>query len=127
DNTVWNNTPPTWATTFGPNGNLQRVTSGLVIVDGITITITSNAAYSSSDQQEFQEASSGGFWPFYDSSQQSGWTSNVTFDDQGTLSATISSPGGNPQILGAMVTPMAQALGAQASVRFTAIPEHARI
>lgn len=127
DNTVWNNTPPTWNTTFGPNGSLQRLTTGLVIVDGITVSITSDASFSSSDQQQFRQASSGGFWPFYDSSEQSGWTSNVNFADNGTLQATVSSPAGNPQILGAIVTPIGHVLGAQAVVRFSAIPEAARV
>lgn len=127
DNTVWNNTPPTWNTTFGPNGDLQRLTTGLVIVDGVTITITSSASFSSSDQQQFQQASSSGFWPFYQSSQQSGWTSNVQFGEDGTMQATVTSPAGNPQVLGAIVTPIGHVLGAESFVRFTAIPEAAHV
>lgn len=127
DNTVWNNTAPTWDTTFGPNGNMPRMTTGMVVVDGIDITISSAASFSSSDQQSFQAAASGGFWPFFSANAASGWSSSVQFSDSGQLQARISSPVGNPQVLGVLVTDMAAALGISPAIHFTAIAENARV
>lgn len=112
DNTVWNNSAPSWDSTFGSSGNLQYVTSALVIVDGIDITITSSASFSSSDQASFKQASAEGIFPFFEATSSGGWSTSVDFGSGGTLSATMSSPAGNPQILGAVVTPIGVALGA---------------
>ncbi len=45
DNTVWRpGTHPTWDDAFGSNGNMLYATTGLVVVDGITVTMTANAS-----------------------------------------------------------------------------------
>lgn len=120
DNTVWNNTPPTWNGTFGPDGNLQRLCSALIVVEGIQTTITSAAQFSSSEQQQFQAAASGGVWPFFAVSGSSGWNSSVKFFDNGTVTVSSSLPAGNPQILGCIVTPISAVLANhQAAVQFS--------
>jgi hypothetical protein len=112
DNTVWKpGATTTWATTFGPDGVMQQVCGGLVIVDGVNVTITSGAQFSSSDQKVFQQQTSGGFWPFFMASGSSGWQSNATFSDSGNVTVSITSPLGNPQILGCIVTPVAGIVG----------------
>lgn len=106
DNTVWNHTHPTWADTFGPTGNMLRTTSSLVIVDGITISMTSNVGFSSSQQTAFQAAASGGIWPFFEASASGGWSHDVSFDTAGNVTVKSTCPAGNPNILGAIVTPI---------------------
>lgn len=105
DNTVWKaGDSISWDSTFGPNGNMQRCASALVIVDGITVTMTSNAALSTSEQATFRAAAGGGVFPFWEGTHSEGWNRNVSFDDQGNVTVTSTSPIGNPQILGVLVS-----------------------
>ena len=106
NNIVWNNTPPTWDNTFGPNGNMLRTASALVVVDGITITTMSNSSVSTQDQTTVKTAAEGGFWPFFEAEGSGGWTHNVNFDSQGIMTVDSTCPAGNPQILGVIVTPI---------------------
>ena len=109
NNLVWNNVPPTWDNAFGANGFLLRTCSALVLVDGIDVTITSATGLSNSDQQQFQAAASAGVWPFFTANAAGGWSNASNFDANGNLTLHITSPQGNPQILGANVTPIAAA------------------
>ncbi len=106
DNTVWKNTPPTWTDTFGPNGNMLRTSSALVVVDGITISMTSSQSYSSSEQTQIKTAIEAGFWPFFEASASGGWTHDVSFASDGSMTVNSSSPAGNPTLLGVIVTPI---------------------
>jgi hypothetical protein len=106
NNTVWNPGQPSWDSTFGKDGNLQRYTAGVVIVDGIDITITSSASFSSSDQQTINTAAKAGFWPFFSVSGGGGSSTTTTFNDKGQMTSTISSPQGNPRVLGVLVNPI---------------------
>jgi hypothetical protein len=110
DNTVWNNTPPTWNDTFGPNGNMLRTASAIVVVDGITISMTSNSAVSTDDQTTVKTAVEGGIWPFFEAEGSGGWHHEASFNTQGIITVTSSCPAGNPQILGAIVTPISGVL-----------------
>lgn len=110
NNRVWKHGAPTWADTFGPTGNLQRLTSALVVVDGINITTTSSASIATADQKNFEAAASGGFFPFFEAEAAHGWNTKTSYNDQGQATITSSSPTGNPQVLGVIVTPIAQAL-----------------
>ncbi|RKG92473.1 hypothetical protein D7V97_40890 [Corallococcus sp. CA053C] len=112
DNTVW--TPgqqPDWESTFGGNGNLKRLSTELVVVDGIDATITSSATFSSSEQQTITGSASAGFWPFFSASASGGQQTSVSFDSSGAMTLRISVPKGNPQVLGVNVLPIQQALG----------------
>lgn len=111
DNTVWKNGKPDWDTTFGPNGNMQRVTDGLVVVDGIDITMTSAATYSKDDQRTITASASGGYWPFFSASASGGNTTAVSFSDSGQMTVKYTSPAGNPQLLGVLVTATKDFLG----------------
>lgn len=108
NNRVWKHGAPTWDDSFGDNGNLLRLTGALVVVDGISITMTSSAAFSSAEQKKFEAAVSGGFFPFFEAEAAHGWSTQSHFDDQGRVTVTSSSPTGNPQVLGVIVTPIAQ-------------------
>lgn len=111
DNTVWKNGVPSWDSTFGSSGNMQRVTDGLVVVDGIDITMISSATYSKDDQRTITASASGGYWPFFSASASGGNTTDVSFSDSGQMTVKYTSPAGNPQLLGVLVTTAEDYLG----------------
>jgi hypothetical protein len=107
DNTVWNNqVPTTWDTAFGTNGFLQRMASGIVVADGVEITMSSRTSYSSSEQTQIHAAAKFGFWPFFRASGGGGTTTSVTFDDNGVFTSVTKIALGNPQILGVIQSSM---------------------
>jgi hypothetical protein len=111
DNTVWKPGTPSWDSTFGPNGDLQFMCASLVVVDGVSFTLKSNAAYSSSEQTKIQAAAKLGLWPFFTATGQGGFQNKVTFDDSGNMTVTQSSPKGNPIVIGVLVSKMSDVLG----------------
>ncbi|PJG57644.1 hypothetical protein [Aeromonas cavernicola] len=112
---VWSTgNPLTWANTFGPNGDLVRIIEGLVVVDGIEITITSDASYSEEEQKEIRSQASGGIWPFFSANASGGYNSDVSFNDQGKMIVKTSSPVGNPAVFGANVRDISAYLSTQA-------------
>jgi hypothetical protein len=105
DNTLWApGVTPNWNSTFGPNGNILRMCTALIVVDGISSSITSGAAFSASQFQQFQAAASGGIWPFLQASGSGGWTNSATQNADSTITVTSTSPKGNPCILGVLVS-----------------------
>ncbi|MDP9190349.1 MAG: hypothetical protein M3P06_01435 [Acidobacteriota bacterium] len=114
DNTLWNHGTPSWNTTFGPNGNMLNFAASIVVVDGVDITITSEASYSSDDQTHIRTVSSGGFWPFYSTSHTSTFDAETTFDSNGLMTVHVTNPAGNPLVLGVNVVPARQYILGQA-------------
>jgi hypothetical protein len=100
-----------WENTFGSNGNMQRFSANLVIASGMSVTITSNASYSTSDQETITSSGSAGFWPFYCGSNGSSSTNTATFNKEGNLSITTSSLKGVPVVLGANVLSAGEFVG----------------
>jgi hypothetical protein len=100
-----------WASTFGPSGNLQRFATNLVVGDEMTMTMSSSASFSTEERQLILGQASGGFWPFFSASGSGGTQSSVTFDDSGKMVATMTSPAGSPLILGVSVLPIGQIFG----------------
>ncbi len=111
DNRTWKHGTPTWQGTFGPAGDMLRVCGAIVIIDGIKISATSSATFSSDEQQHFEAAASGGFFPFFEAEASHGWSTHTTFNDAGNATMTTESPKGNPQVLGVIVTPISEILG----------------
>jgi hypothetical protein len=109
----WNsaNTEVTWPKTFGPNGNMQRFASSLIVVSGMKITATSGYAFGSADQSTINQNSSSGFWPFYSGGSSSTTTTSHSFNQAGNLTISISSPDNVPLLIGMIVLPVAQYLG----------------
>ena len=114
DFNIWNSGSPGWDSFFGDGGSLLNATRALIVVDGIKVTLTSIAAISTSEQQQFTTSFEAGFFPFFGVSGSGGWSNSQTFDDQGRLVVTSNCPTGNPQILGVLVSPIANALAAPA-------------
>ncbi|HEX7153606.1 MAG TPA: hypothetical protein VF618_19110 [Thermoanaerobaculia bacterium] len=115
DNTLWSHGTPSWLTTFGPNGNMLHFTGSIVVVDGVDLTITSYASYNSDEQDHYRSHSSGGFWPFYSTSSTYTRDSDVSFASNGSLTVRVSSPAGNPLVLGVNAVPARQYLLGQAA------------
>jgi hypothetical protein len=104
DNTVWvAGATPNWNSTFGPSGNMQRMIGSLVVVDGVSITMHSDASYSSDEQEKIHANAGAGFWPFFVSKASGGFESHVTFTDHGQMDVSATSPKGNPAVIGANV------------------------
>jgi hypothetical protein len=111
DNTMWRPGTPNWNTTFGPTGNLQRFLTGLIVVDGINMSMTSSAEYDTSEQEEIRTHAEAGFFPFFSAETSGGYTSSLSFNSGGTMTVTAASPAGNPVVLGAVVSPAGALLG----------------
>lgn len=104
---VWNpEKPTTWEKAFGSDGFLQRIASAIVVADGVTITMSSKSSFSTDEQSKIKNSSSGGCWPFYRGSGESGSETKVTFDDDGKFTITTIIAAGNPQILGILQSPL---------------------
>jgi hypothetical protein len=100
DNTVWKHGSPSWETTFGPSGNMQRDTFGLVIVDGMDVHMQSTATYSQAEQRAATTAKVSGVWPFYMNEITNTVQNDVTFNAQGEMVIHTTSKVGNPQLIG---------------------------
>ncbi len=111
NNKVWKHAAPTWDQTFGPNGNLKRLSTALIVVDGIKSTMTSKASVAKDSQESFKTAISGGFWPFFSISGEGGWEHDTTFNDDGTFTVTSECKKGNPTVLGVLVDDVDDVIG----------------
>lgn len=110
NNNVWDvNSQTTWETCFGTDGNMQRVISSLIIVDGLDITVTSHASFSKDDYQKITQESSIGIFPFFFGESESTHTKHFTYNADSSISVTIKSNVGNPKIIGVNVIDIAEA------------------
>lgn len=100
-----------WNNTFGTNGNMQRFGANVIVASGMSVTITSDASYSTLDQQTITSSGSAGFWPFYCGSSGSSSTNTATFNENGNLQITTSSIQGVPIVLGVNVLSAGEFVG----------------
>jgi len=101
-----------WQNTFAdPGGNLARFTNSLIVVSGMTITVTSSAVFSAESQSLITSNQSAGLWPFYNESSSSGTSSSAAFNAAGNMTITITSPGDTPIVLGMNVVPVSAYVG----------------
>ncbi|WP_457423934.1 hypothetical protein [Roseateles sp. P5_E7] len=106
NNDTWQNGTPDWTTFFGPTATLPRVASALLIVDGISIIVTSGKSVDASSHTEVKAAFEAGFFPFFGVEGSGGWDTNTTFSDEGIMTVTSNCPQGNPQVLGIIQSPI---------------------
>ena len=99
-----------WNKLFGPSGSLQRVTNQALLVSGYTITVRSWATYSQSDYEEIQKSTETNVWPFYTSGSSSKATSSYKFNDDKSITVTITSSPEDLQIFGMGVIPTDRAV-----------------
>lgn len=103
--------PINWENTFGKDGNMQYFSANVIVASGMSITITSNAKYSSVDQQTITSSGSSGFWPFYSGDSGSTSTNRVTFNKDNNMTITTSSIPGVPVVLGVNVLSAGEFVG----------------
>jgi hypothetical protein len=106
NNNTWQIGTPDWTTFFGPQATLPRVTNALVVVDGISITVTSGKSIDQSSRTQVQSAFEAGFFPFFGVAGSSGWSTSTSFSDEGIMTVTSTCPQGNPQVLGILQSPL---------------------
>lgn len=109
----WNSQSPIgWTNTFDPqNGNMPRFMGSLIVVDTMSLTVNSDAVYSSADQSTIESNSSAGLWPFYTTSSSSYATTTETFDQQGHMTVKINTAKGVPVVIGGYVIPVDKFVG----------------
>lgn len=101
-----------WQNTFdSQNGNMQRFTGSLIVVETMAITVQSDAVFSSADQSTIESNSSAGLWPFYTTSSSSGASTSASFDQQGHMTVKINSTPGVPVVIGGNVIPVDKFVG----------------
>ncbi|MCF0072984.1 hypothetical protein LZD49_21065 [Dyadobacter sp. CY261] len=105
-----------WNNTFGKNGNMQYFSANIIAASGMSITITSDAKYSSVDQQTITSSGSAGFWPFYSGDSGSSSSNRVTFSESGQMTITTNSIPGVPIVLGVNVLSAGEFVGHSSSV-----------
>ncbi|MFC5472504.1 hypothetical protein [Paraherbaspirillum soli] len=106
----WNpNSPITWQSTFGPDGNLQRFLTSLMVVSDMRVHFHSSAAFSAADQQLIQQNAAAGLWPYYLGAGDA--STSVRFDKAGQMTASIISEANTPIAIAANVLTAAQYLG----------------
>jgi len=110
DNTVWKNGVPSWDTTFGATGNIQRDTYALVIADGINLKITSEANFSKIETDILNEVITEGNWPFYIPNNGVIQKNLAATNTSGNMEITTVSKKGNPQLIGVLVSDIAKML-----------------
>jgi hypothetical protein len=116
----WNPANPiNWQKTFGPQGNMQRFASNLLVADQMDVTVTSDASYSTLEQTEIRQNSSAGLWPFYSSGGSSGSSTSVSFKSTGEMEVKITSQPNAPIVLGCTVLSAAVYLGHEAEAART--------
>lgn len=108
---VWGSGNPSWDDAFGPSGAMRYFTTDLVVVSGVTVTMTSAADFDADTQASIQTSKAYGFFPFFAAESQGGWSHNFEFHDSGGLTVTSSAPDGYPVLLGVDVTSVASAFG----------------
>lgn len=100
-----------WDNTFGPNGNIQRVMTNLIVVDSMDVTVTAATTYDSNDQETINHQSSGGLWPFYNANNGNGMKTTHSFGDNGAITIHTTSAPGVPIVIGGNVLPIGQFVG----------------
>lgn len=99
-----------WNTYFGAGGTLHYAIGAVVVLDGISLTLTSNAFFTSEEQSIIKSQAMPGYWPMY-GPQLSGISTNDISFDSGTMTINFRVTAGNPVIIGNNVFAIGQYLG----------------
>lgn len=101
----------TWDDTFGPDGNMLRYTTQLLIANQMTLNYTTEASFSTSEQVEIKKSSSAGLWPFYNQSNGSTSYTEVDFGTAGEMNVTVTTEKNVATIVGCVIEPVDAYLG----------------
>jgi hypothetical protein len=103
------NSPVNWESTFGEGGCLSRVAIGLLCVLDINLSYQSETNYPHEDQAQIMDGFNAGLWPYYLDNQAA--TTQVTFNSNGYLSASVHSSPSTPVIIGVVTKSADQFFG----------------
>lgn len=93
-----------WTNTFDPQaGSLARFIVSLIVVDTMNLTFHSAAKFTDTEITEISKNSSGGLWPFYNTSSDSNMRTQHNFSSGGEMTVTITSQPGVPVVIGANI------------------------
>ena len=106
----WTGGQDAWDKVFGPSGSCQNVANQVLLVSGYTIITTSYASYSESDYSEIVKSKDTNVWPFYTSSSNSIATESYSYNEDKSITTTITCKPGSLQIFGMGVIPTALAI-----------------
>lgn len=99
-----------WDKYFGQDGSLNYVLGSVLAVDGLSLTLSSDAQFTSEEQAVIKSQVEMGFWPVYCAQKLPVVKNNVSFDS-GKMIITCMSEPGNPVIIGGNVFRTGQYLG----------------
>jgi hypothetical protein len=101
-----------WAHSFDENsGNLTRFLVNLVVVDAVSLALTSSAKFDNDAQDEIRRHSAGGVWPFYRAHTDRTTTTNINFDDDKAMTIKMTTAPGVPIVIGGNVLKVDRFLG----------------
>lgn len=101
---------PSWSDLFRPDGSMRRLVASLLLADGGTITVTSDAVFDPEDQRAILDHARLGVWPFY-APTSSAVSNAVTFPRSGGMEIAIVTQPGNPLLIGTNVLGVGRYLG----------------
>lgn len=99
-----------WEAFFGPRASLRRLVASLAVADGVSVSVTSNAAFRESDRDAILANAHEGTWPFYLPAAEGFVTTEVGFDRSHMTIETEVCPQ-RPLVIGATVLDIDSYLG----------------
>jgi len=109
--TKWTGGQAAWDQVFGPTGSCQYLANQTLLVNGYTYIVTSHASYSQSDYSQITTSKETNVWPFYTSSSSSQSTQSFKYNEDKSITATVTCKPGSLQIFGMGVITTASAMG----------------
>lgn len=107
----WTGGQGAWDQVFGKSGSCQFLTNQALLANGYTYTVKSWASYSQSDFSQITTSKETNVWPFYTSSSNSQSTQSFTFNDDKSITISVTCKPGSLQIFGMGVITTAAAMG----------------
>lgn len=104
----WNSNTA-WDTYFGLDGTLNFAIGSVLAADGISLSLTSDANFTSEEQEVIKSQVEMGYWPMY-CQQRSFITNDISFES-GKMTINCQSDPGNPILIGNNVFSISQYLG----------------
>ena len=99
-----------WDTYFGQYGTLNYAAGSVVAVDGISLTLTSDADFTSEEQDVIKSQVAMGYWPVYCQQRSTVITNEISFEP-GKMTIHCHTDPGHPVLIGSNVFTIDQYLG----------------
>jgi hypothetical protein len=99
-----------WEGYFGANGTFCYAIGAVLAADGISLTLTCDADFTSEEQTIIKSQLGAGYWPLYGGQLSPVITNEISFDS-GVMTIKCNSEPGHPIIIGNNVVKINQYLG----------------